>query len=250
MIRIVKGKPPRILTDKGQKLIDEMKLAFAQGERSFQFDSTVWKAVKKNLMVAQYNKCCFCESSLHAQHGDVEHLRPKGGWKQNDNDTLSEVGYYWLAYDWENLFLACQQCNQTFKKNFFPLENPADRAFNHTYDITTESHLIINPATDFPENHLIFIEQYAKGKTPKGRETIKRTAIGEKLFEEDRERTFRYVKLLILGLKMFEENQIKSPTGEEYIAGIKKLVSPTMPYYAMLRDNFKTELLNFDIQIP
>ena len=56
---------------------------------------------------------------------------PKGGTRQTaDEKEMKVPGYFWLAYAWQNLFLACQLCNQRFKKNLFPLENPDERAFS------------------------------------------------------------------------------------------------------------------------
>lgn len=252
MIAITKGNSPTILTRKGLTLTDNLKLAFEKGLRKFEFNSAVYggKTVKNALMKIQHDKCCFCESSLHAQHGDVEHFRPKGGWRQEEKDKLSEVGYYWLAYDWDNLFLACQKCNQTFKKNFFPLENPNDRALNHTHDITKELHLIINPSIDNPQDHLLFKKEIITSKTAKGEETIKRTAIDQELFEEDRRSKLELVARLIDVLKLLDYHIIDTPKRIEIIQTIKENVNPRKPYYAMLRDNFKAELLNFDIQIP
>jgi hypothetical protein len=48
---------------------------------------------------------------------------------------LEQPGYFWLAYVWANLFLACQLCNQSFKKNLFPLADPAKRARSHLHDL-------------------------------------------------------------------------------------------------------------------
>ncbi len=251
MITITKGDSPTILTEKGLELTNQMKLAFENGERKFEFDSAVYggKTVKSALIRIQHNKCCFCESSLHAQHGDVEHFRPKGGWVQEDEDKLSKVGYYWLAYDWDNLFLACQKCNQTFKKNYFPIENPNDRALNHTHDITKELNLIINPSIDNPQEHLLFKKEIITSKTAKGKETIKRTAIDQESFEEDRRTYYQAIDSLITCLKLFNENQISSPNGQTILASIVGLVHPKKPYYAMLRDNFQKELLKFGVAV-
>ncbi len=251
MIAITKGNSPTILTEKGLELTDNLKLAFENGVRKFKFDSAVYggKTVKNALIKIQHNKCCFCESSLHAQHGDVEHFRPKGGWMQEEKDKLSEVGYYWLAYDWDNLFLACQKCNQTFKKNFFPIENSIERALNHTHDITKELHLIINPSIDNPQEHLLFKKEIITSKTPKGKETIKRTAIDQESFEEDRRTYYQAIDSLITCLKLFNENQISSPNGQTILASIVGLVHPQKPYYAMLRDNFQKELLKFGVAV-
>jgi uncharacterized protein (TIGR02646 family) len=251
MIAITKGDSPTILTEKGLELTNNLKLAFENGERKFEFDSAVYggKTVKSALIRIQHNKCCFCESSLHAQHGDVEHFRPKGGWIQEEKDKLSEVGYYWLAYDWDNMFLACQKCNQTFKKNYFPIENPIERALNHTHDVTKELHLIINPSIDNPKEHLLFKKEIITSKTAKGKETIKRTAIDQETFEEDRRTYFQAINTLLDCLKLFNENQISSPDGQTILRTIKDLVHPKKPYYAMLRDNFQKELLKLGVEI-
>lgn len=252
MIPIKKGNAPQILTTKGKLLTDFIKLAFDSGEKVFKFDSAIYggKTIKDALSKAQHNKCCFCESSLHAQHGDVEHFRPKGGWKQTDKDKLSSVGYYWLAYDWDNLFLSCQKCNQTFKKNFFPLENPDRRAIDHTHDIQQEISLILNPAKDNPEEHLLFKREIITHKTLRGKETIKRTAIDQELFEEDRREKLLTIEALLNSLLLVEKEKIETPSAQSIIATIKDFVSPQKPYYAMLRDNFKGNLKAIGIIIP
>ena len=244
MIPIHKGETPQILSTKGKDLTNEMKDSFNNGQISFAFDSKIYggKTVKNALSKAQSHKCCFCESSLHAQHGDVEHFRPKGGWQQTDTDKLSSIGYYWLAYDWDNLFLSCQKCNQSFKKNFFPLENTQTRALDHTHDLQNEISLIINPATDNPQEHLLFKKEVITYKTIRGQETIKRTALDQELFEEDRRIVFSYVDILLKSLALVEKDKIETPTAQDIIATIKFLVSPKKPYYAMLRDNFKDNL--------
>lgn len=49
------------------------------------------------------NKCAFCETKVEQSH--VEHYRPK------------DI-YYWLAYSWDNLLLACSNCNSYKGTNF------------------------------------------------------------------------------------------------------------------------------------
>lgn len=55
----------------------------------------------------------------------VEHFRPKGGWRQSPGQPIEQPGYYWLAYEWSNLFLACGPCNSRHKRNLFPLTDQA-----------------------------------------------------------------------------------------------------------------------------
>tara|TARA_R110002124_G_scaffold120895_6_gene278987 strand:- start:48717 stop:49526 length:810 start_codon:yes stop_codon:yes gene_type:complete len=55
-------------------------------------------------LIEIYNrKCAFCEQKVEQYH--VEHYRPK-------------KIYYWLAFSWDNLLMACPTCNQHKGENF------------------------------------------------------------------------------------------------------------------------------------
>jgi hypothetical protein len=114
------------------------------------------------LITAQLGKCAFCESKVrHIAHGDVEHYRPKGGVRQNDGDPLEQPGYFWLVYVWENLFFACQLCNQSFKRNLFPLADPTRRARSHLDDLAAEQPMLIHPTDEEPSALIGFREEMA-----------------------------------------------------------------------------------------
>ena len=166
MIRVQKpDRPPFMLTaaaspdsrgakNRGPALTAALIAEADAGETDFSFRSETYgaKSVKKALIAAQNRKCCFCESEVTAvAHGDVEHFRPKGGWDQEDGAGLQKPGYYWLAYDWTNLYLACQICNQSFKRNLSPLADPSARARRHTDNVTAERPLLIDPGAEDPE---------------------------------------------------------------------------------------------------
>ncbi len=163
MIRIKKPqKVPQILKDKGAKEKLAMRDAYEnEGKRDFDFDSKIYgdKTVKEALIKAQHDKCFLCESKItHIDYGDVEHFRPKKAFQQNAEEKLTYPGYYWLAYDWKNLFLACKICNQRHKKNLFPLANPeARKKFSHLSDLRKEKPLFINPAKENPEKYISFL---------------------------------------------------------------------------------------------
>ena len=137
MIQIAKSaNVPVILSGKGKAKIKELCDAFdlnpaayskAYNKKSnpykFEFDGDVYgpKELKEQLKLEQYNKCCFCENKDFDDiaHGDVEHYRPKSAYSKGEKSkTLERPGYYWMAYEWENLFYCCQICNQSFKKNY------------------------------------------------------------------------------------------------------------------------------------
>jgi uncharacterized protein (TIGR02646 family) len=185
VIRIDKPKlAPQILRTKGKKKTrancksyTQNSKAYNEGRKKFDFDSKIYghATVKAALIKAQHDKCCFCESKVtHISYGDVEHFRPKAGIRQKAGDPLETPGYYWLAYEWSNLFFSCQLCNQRYKENLFPLKNPADRAKTHNDDLSTEKPLFINP-TEGARKYILFREEviFAVNDNPRGKATIK-----------------------------------------------------------------------------
>jgi len=100
---------------RGSERLDQaLKLLVDAGEER-EFDSGFWKKAKDQLRAEASGKCAYCEAptSLVA-HGDVEHFRPKSR-------------YWWLAYCYDNYLFACQLCNQSFKKDHFPLADDTRR---------------------------------------------------------------------------------------------------------------------------
>lgn len=81
--------------------------------------------------------------------------------RESTGGPLLQPGYYWLAYEWTNLFFACQKCNQSWKGNHFPLMNPAERAASHHDDLSRERPMLIDPASEDPEEHIRFREELA-----------------------------------------------------------------------------------------
>ncbi|MNY25095.1 hypothetical protein D3C86_1588530 [compost metagenome] len=115
-------------------------------------------------------KCAYCESSYGAVYdGDVEHFRPKGKVAEKDPPT---PGYYWLANEWSNLYLACQHCNQRRKHvlagateavgygklDQFPIAKETKRLKTHTDLLRKEdsSRLLLDPCKDDPTKHLAY----------------------------------------------------------------------------------------------
>ncbi len=184
MIQIAKtSNIPVILTTKGaaatqtnRDLYDANPAEYDAGSRKFDIDSNIYghESVKTQLIDEQAGKCCFCEADFTANgYGDVEHFRPKAGYSLTVSGRLNRPGYYWLAYDWQNLFFCCQICNQRYKKNYLPLEDETRRARNHTSDHQLETLAILHPVADEPANHLTFNQHVINDLTPKGKKSIK-----------------------------------------------------------------------------
>lgn len=111
------------------------------------------KDIKYSLSRIYKNKCAFCEQRVEQSH--VEHYRPK-------------KKYYWLAFSWDNLLLACATCNFHKGQNFEIrgqditfINSPANIQLIHSsssnYDISQQP-MMINPETTDPLHKIRFIK--------------------------------------------------------------------------------------------
>jgi uncharacterized protein (TIGR02646 family) len=208
MVRIDKSKVgiPAILGEggKGESATQELIQHYEAGKRDFKstdFASEIYghKTVKSLLMKVQSKKCCFCERKRpHAREGDVEHFRPKTGFRIKSKSALIKPGYYWLAYDFSNLFYACKVCNQEYKKNFFPIADETLRARSHQGNWMLEEALIIHLEFDNPADHIEFLAEVAKPKAGsfKGKNTIKLVGLNNSELLKERFTLFSVLKIL------------------------------------------------------
>lgn len=243
MIRVEKPKlAPQILRTKGKKKTlanctsyTQNKREYDTGQKKFDFDSSIYghKTVKAALTKTQHDKCCFCESKVtHISYGDVEHFRPKAGVRQRSGAPLERPGYYWLAYEWSNLFFSCQLCNQRYKESLFPLIKQGDRAKSHNDVINLEKPLFINPTEDV-EKFISFRSEviFAIDGKPRGKATIK--ALGLDRDELNDMRKDCYDKLELI----YELANLKPPVPQSKNAKalINRSIQSSSQYASMIR---------------
>lgn len=149
----------------------------------------VWQTLKDFLVYLFHGKCAYCEGRfLAGSYLDVEHYRPKAEVTLNrqrssivkivdhNDEEVKHPGYYWLAYDPQNLLLACEICNRGEKKNQFPIRGP--RACCPDDPLDDESPLLLNPyRVKKPAHHFqVFGEAenpgFLEGISEEGKETI------------------------------------------------------------------------------
>ena len=237
MIKITKPEQaPEILRTRGQEKrqshCDEYiqyPTEYANGKRKFAFDSKIYGdvTVKQALIDAQHGKCAFCERQF-GNDGDVEHFRPKAACRDK-NGPLIRPGYYWLAYDWDNLLLACAFCNQRFKRNHFPITNATHRAKSHADDVVHEEPLFIHPAKMDPEQYITFNKQIpvAIGNNPYGVTTIKNLSLNRKILNEQRDFHLR-VLIQMRNTVECEEDLVKSEKGRQLLERAKIFLSQSI----------------------
>jgi uncharacterized protein (TIGR02646 family) len=220
MIRVHKPAtaPPKLTTEGKNKAAEHHTEYIANasdyqsGIKTFNFSSSIYNhpSVKEALVLAQYQKCCFCER-LIGNDGDVEHFRPKSAYTQNKK--LERPGYYWLAYNWDNLYLSCSACNQRQKKNLFPIDDPKKRAHLHNNDITIEKPHFVDPGKDEPNKHIGFRGEmpYAIRGNKKGKITIENLGLDRNILNDVRLRHLAVIKILYQSTQQLIQEALKNP---------------------------------------
>jgi len=158
-------------------------------QRRFSFDNYLiaWAEVRTALSRLFHAKCAYCEIALESDSGVVHRHRPP-------SDTLTERRehlpdhYWWLAYHWSNLYLACSACNRA-KASHFPIEGRRSPVKGNAADLREELPRLLDPCVDRPHRHLIFDNDgVVYGRTWRGQETIERLDLNrEKLVSARRE---------------------------------------------------------------
>lgn len=254
MIQLTKkagSQAPAILINAGTQETNNLIAAYNAGNLDFEFNSKLYghADVKDRLIKLQSYKCCFCESKIgHISYGDVEHFRPKGGWIQAD-EQLNKPGYFWLAYNWENLLLSCQLCNQRFKKNHFPLINNDGRADPSIRDITNEHPVFIDIVNENPEQFIAFAEEIpiAINQNARGKETIKKLGLNRELLNEQRRKTLNMVRDIYDLARGYPDTypQLKAEAKAKILNYYNSSQLPGTEYASMLRSFFNVNPINF-----
>lgn len=184
MIKIERGKCPEVLIDTP-------------------LDGTHYNkpSVVDALWKMQNEKCCYCEQLIsEAGHlKAVEHFKPQSIFRSKRND-------------WNNLLLACPQCNGK-KSNLFPVKITTEGGetkvifLNKTDEIPKHSSLLINPCIVDPEDHIdyeidlddsdeFFGRIKPKNLDEKGKYTIEVTGLDSTF--NTKKRFTHYVNVLML----------------------------------------------------
>lgn len=157
MIKLTKTAKPNLLISNAQVWTKAIMDKIAQGIKPTDTERTRYRhpEIKAALISETNGKCAYCESKVkHIHHGDIEHIFPK---------SLAPE----KSFEWENLTIACEICNQ----------NKSDKDPQLQY--------IIDPYQIDPSLHLVFIGSFvfslgsALGKNTEVILDLNRTALCE-----------------------------------------------------------------------
>jgi uncharacterized protein (TIGR02646 family) len=183
--------PPAWLAQKERDGLSVLRQKLLSGqvltEKDFDDGIYAHADVKKLLWSSQHLKCCYCEGRYERKSSDVEHFRPKTEAVRDRKSRRKDVGYWWLAYRFDNLYFACAGCNRA-KGALFPLA-PRAAALKPEEDPRRkrEKALLLEPGHDEPEKHLTFIQDPAGGYHITARGGSRQGKATAKLLQLDRD---------------------------------------------------------------
>jgi uncharacterized protein (TIGR02646 family) len=229
-------EPPEVLRSKGvaKRKAHAEKLADAPDDK-LNFDGEIYgdATVKSALMAAQHGKCAFCEQrAFEARYLDVEHFRPKGAVRQSRASARSARGYWWLAYEWTNLLLACEQCNTDFKGELFPLADPGTRATTPEADLSREAPLLVDPSSEDPTEFVRFRRHvaYAVDDNARGVATCETVGLNRVPLLRRREEHLAQVKALAFVARSGATEALR----DRARAALLRLAQPDAEFSAMV----------------
>lgn len=247
MISIFKGACPINLSRTYTRRRATMSAAYLAnsndydtGTLSFKFGNAYnTDEVRKALVTKQYNKCCFSEARFQGDYSDIEHFRPKGRIDHYPTNVSSYPGYYWLAYNWENLFLSKTRPNSSQKRNYFPLYNEAQRNRKHS-DTNIEDPKLIDPGFENPRDFIRFHRDEPIGIDSRGRGqfNIDFFDLRHSEFEEGRRTKLELLEVL----KMLVDKQLRQGTPKndpeivKSLDVLRKAILPEAEYSSMAID--------------
>jgi 5-methylcytosine-specific restriction endonuclease McrA len=171
--------PDVLSADKALSAYQDLKRFFqtektpdAQRQPPFNRSLYTHPAVRSALMKLFYGKCGYCETPISGTVAmDVDQLRPKQRALNADGSTSPEA-YWWLAYEWTNLYPTCGNCNR-MKGSRFPIEGPRATAETRGAALDAEKPLLLDPCVDRPDEHLVFsADGQVASNTLRGRTSI------------------------------------------------------------------------------
>lgn len=243
MIQIKKGNAPKALLDKEKELLEELKElydndpdGYSDGSIKFEFTGDYrMDAVKEALKICQNNKCCFSEAKFIRDYPNVEHFRPKGKVDPYPKGKAEYPGYYWLAYNWDNLFYCKAAINSSDKRNYFPLESGSRRNKSH-HDNYSEKPLLIDVNNENPRDFIRFSNDEPYGVDARGKFNVDFFNLRHPDLAEARRVRFKTLKVIKQTVEKLIESGIDKTLCQELIERLRVAMDPDQEFSSMAID--------------
>jgi 5-methylcytosine-specific restriction endonuclease McrA len=228
-------EPPRPFLRRAAEALDRLRAFYRlskreRSQRRAQHDPEL--LVDRSLLSALAKlferKCAYCESPLGGVSPvDTDRFRPAQEAMDLNGRVRDPDLYWWLAYEWENLYPACSACTRA-KATRFPVRGARARAEARGPALEKEHRLLLDPCADEPEEELRFERDgTVTGTTERGAVSTEVFALNRPdLVEARRAVAERLLRQLVLETpeQAASERDRLAPSNEPYTALRRQLV--------------------------
>lgn len=193
MIALTRLPEPAILSENKTKWLDTFRRALMVNSKTRPNPRQYGHSdIRDTLRAMSFHKCFYCECKLGEHEDEVEHYLEVA--EQPD-----------LAFDWQNLFLSCRECNRRKRPNY---QIPVGECV-HPCD-----------STDSPANHLYFDNYFdnefirPKGGSSKGAKTIQKYCLDRDELNYRRVKHLQQLERLLRQLQTLRLGEGKRPLSE------------------------------------
>lgn len=169
--------------------------------------ASTWGQAGEALRTASDGKCWYCEMRQERSDMPVDHFRPKG----RVHGVKEHPGYWWKAFDWQNLRLSCTYCNSRRrdvetghvggKQDYFPVLEPPARQLAEADP--EDRPRILDPLVDEDTKQLTFLKNgfASPSATDKTSEAYERADCSIKLYHLNHTRLTRARKQIEIDIR-------------------------------------------------
>jgi uncharacterized protein (TIGR02646 family) len=180
------------------------------------------------------SRCAFCETPIPLPSAsNVCHYRPTEG-ALGSAGKVDADHYWWTAYEWSNIYLACTECMR-FKGHRFPVAG-GRRASQRggQKSLAREKPLLLDPCNDDPVRYLVFSHKgRVASSNRRGRATIEILGLNRSSLLSQRAQRAGVVHRALNDA----EKKLRGATTENDVTAVEKLLadiaSVTEPFAGM-----------------
>lgn len=223
------------------KIIESPEL---REQTRIEFLPELWEAARRSLFELFHEKCAFCESGLSPKRVTVvHHFRPRQG--ATDMSGARDHAYYaWLAYEWDNLLISCQECVARIAENprqgdWFGMRAgtraPLMSSVEQCREV--EQPVLIDPSFEEPSKDIAFeLDGRCVAITPRGAINIELHLLDRPDLVRERAATARNVRELC---EAWQKSAVyEGDVGPQLLDEIREAISGQQPFTAVARVAF------------